>query len=227
MDNFWQSNLVGSLSTKTFDNYQIKTQTQKAARAMIWDSLWFFRDDLTDDVKTSDLCPDIVTARLLILRGGFGTGKTHLLAAAANYLGKRATDCLYITEASLMDTLRRSMFDEGYFDEAKAINKLMRMSYVLVDDLAKTAPSAGTSQFVQRIWYRIIDSIYTEQNDGAFILTTNLTITELSRYMGGAAASRLMELAAKSTVDMGDGDYRIKKALGQTNKNKRDVKEEN
>lgn len=135
----------------------------------------------------------------LVLFGGYGVGKTHLLAAIANAFSPPEKPCLYVSAVALFETIQeRIQQDREYHDLLKrAIHALL----LLIDDLDKPKPS----EFREAIYYLLIDKRTLAGRPLA--LSSNVTPPALERWIGGAARSRL--LSALCPVEMQGPDYRL------------------
>lgn len=135
----------------------------------------------------------------LVLRGGCGTGKTHLLIAAANALLSTRRP-LYFVVPDLLDYLRAGIREgDGDADDTLARTRHVRDCDVLfLDDYGTENPTP----FANERLFEILDHRYRHALPTA--ITTNLADAQMDRRI----ASRLGDIARARTIHMRPGDYR-------------------
>lgn len=146
----------------------------------------------------------------LIFIGKFGTGKTHLAFAIANYLLNNGVPVIFETLINLMEKLKLSYGRTESLDYYDIIKLYCECDLLIIDDLGKEK----LSEWVLEKLFQIINSRY--ENMLPIIITTNYNeeqiINRLSSNNDGVAAkslvSRLNEICLE--VDMNFGDYRKK-----------------
>ncbi len=142
---------------------------------------------------------DFPERQWLVLRGDPGTGKTHLLIAAANLLLVKRRP-LYFVVPDLLDYLRAGI-KEGNADNDDTIARTRNVctcDVLLLDDYGTENPTP----FADEKLYEIIDYRYRQRLPLA--LTTNLA----DHQMPARIASRLGDVARARSVTMRPGDYR-------------------
>lgn len=89
---------------------------------------------------------------------------------------------------------------------------------VVIDDVGTErqlpyVATANQASEIQKIYYHIINSCYEGTNKRGVIITSNLSLSQLSAHVGSRAWSRLNEMAPKGfMLDLtGVPDYRLKK----------------
>jgi DNA replication protein DnaC len=119
----------------------------------------------------------------IIITGPTGTGKTHIAAAIANCLLRRATSVICMGERELYGRIRRTYSKgAGTVDEWEALEIYRRVPLLIIDDLGKERPTEWTLSTL----YAIIDGRY--ENAMPLIITTNYTdglaerLTPADRY---------------------------------------------
>lgn len=137
----------------------------------------------------------------LVLFGGYGVGKTHLLAAIANEFCRTGKSCLYVSAVALFEVLQeRIQQNRKYHDLLK---RAIHAPLLLIDDLDKPKPS----EFREAIYYLLIDKRTLAGRPLA--ISSNVAPPEWDRWIGKAARSRLlMELCP---IEMRGPDYRLLK----------------
>lgn len=157
---------------------------------------------------------------LILWSNSFGTGKTHLaVSIAREYLHKYITNLdirgtcnkaqkspVNITsEAEIIDKIRAT-FDNGQEDSESAIvHRYTNMKLLILDDVGKVTFAKG--DFLQRIYYLIIDRIYN--NKTSIVLTCNGGLHKLAGHIGEACVSRLYEMCKDNIFEVAGKDYRL------------------
>ena len=147
---------------------------------------------------------------VLILAGTFGTGKTHLAAAAVRTL------CLLDKSAAFVDVpaLRREItatFNRGdpasaNKSEASIIRRYSSMQFLALDDWGAEGKQ---SDWFDGVLFGLINERYVSQLP--MLITTNMGKEEFSRWVGGRLASRLSEGSRWVTLE--SRDYRSRKKV--------------
>ncbi len=108
----------------------------------------------------------------LLLQGGYGSGKTHLAAAIANYAVGMGIPTLFLTVPDLLDTLRFAYASEDTTFEERFTD--IRNAKLLVLDDFGTQNATGWAQekLFQIVNYRYINKLPT-------VVTTNLLLDEI------------------------------------------------
>lgn len=148
----------------------------------------------------------------LVLTGSPGTGKSHLAAAIVRELilaGKifRVTDPLrsvaeFITAANLFLDLRKSFNDREADTETVIIERLSKITLLVLDDLGSEKPS----EWAITTLYTIIDARYREMRPT--IVTTNLSLKQIAGQLHERIASRL---SSGNIVKLSGPDHRVKR----------------
>lgn len=137
-----------------------------------------------------------------------GIGKTHLAMAALVERGARGDSVLYVTSPELWDRLRDTYErpSEGQEDAPTLehlLATLQKVDTLLLDDLGAEKWSAWVEEKAFRlINQRALDGRRT-------LITTNLTVEELSRRVGRRISSRL--LGASEVLEMSGPDRRLRR----------------
>ena len=120
----------------------------------------------------------------LLFIGSTGLGKTHLSAAIAAAAAEKGCSVAYETASHLFSKLEKHRFnpDEESF---RAVEKLNRCDLLIVDDLGTELPG----NFVTSALYTVINDRLLAGKP--IVISTNLTIDEISRRYNPQIASRL------------------------------------
>ena len=108
----------------------------------------------------------------LLLRGGYGCGKTHLAASIANFAVEMGVPTLFLTVPDLLDMLRFSYdSDDVTFEER--FNEIRNASLLILDDFGtQNATAWAQEKLFQIINYRYINKL-------PLVVTTNLSLDEI------------------------------------------------
>ncbi len=133
----------------------------------------------------------------LLITGGYGCGKTHLAAAAANYAVGMGVPTLFLTVPDLLDTLRFAYDSEDTSFEEQ-FNDIRSAPLLVLDDFG-TQHATGWAQekLFQIINYRYINHL-------PLVVTTNLSLDEIEARI----RSRLADPELVSVVRIQAPDYR-------------------
>lgn len=133
----------------------------------------------------------------LVLHGAYGTGKTHLLAAACNELLWQKKTARFIIAPKFFGAIQAKIgANESY---ALIIEQAITTPLLVIDDIDK----CKWSEFREEIYFAIIDE---RVNAGRPIAISTNRFAELEQYIGGACASRLC--VGMTEIEMDGSDYR-------------------
>ena len=141
----------------------------------------------------------------LLFIGGTGLGKTHLSACVAAAAADKGYSVAYETASHLFSKLEKHRFnpDEHSFQD---VEKLNRCDLLIVDDLGTELPG----NFVTAALYTLLnDRLLAEK---PMVISTNLTIDEITRRYNPQIASRLQGSFNRLTF-VGE-DVRVRKNRG-------------
>jgi len=146
----------------------------------------------------------------LVLLGGYGCGKTHLLLAIGNALLGQADPrpVVYANAPDLLDSLRATFGNNGSGDTYDARFRALRtVDVLLLDDLGAESPTAWAAQaFYQLLDYRYVHELPT-------VIASNMALKEFP----GRIRSRLTDQSVVRVVAITSGDYRKRKAIRRSN----------
>lgn len=133
----------------------------------------------------------------LFLQGGYGTGKTHLAAAVANFAVGMGVPTLFLTVPDLLDALRISYDSEDTTFEQR-FDEIRNARLLVLDDFGtQNATGWAQEKLFQIINYRYINKLPT-------VATTNLTLDEMEARI----RSRLSDPDLVTVVRLNAPDYR-------------------
>ncbi len=117
--------------------------------------------------------------RDMLIYGGVGTGKTHLVVAMLNKIINANIYCRYATEHNLLDLYFQKKYDE--------FNAFKKVNILVIDEIGKRElVDWQMIQLEELISYR-----YNEMLPTIFI--TNMNQDEFKSFVGDRVASRLRE----------------------------------
>jgi DNA replication protein DnaC len=133
----------------------------------------------------------------LLLRGGYGCGKTHLAAAIANYAVSMGVPTLFLTVPDLLDMLRATYNSEDTTFEER-FNEIRNASLLILDDFGtQNATSWAQEKLFQIINYRYINKL-------PLVITSNLSLNDIDPRIH----SRLDDAALVKDIFINAPDFR-------------------
>jgi DNA replication protein DnaC len=133
----------------------------------------------------------------LILQGGYGSGKTHLAAAVANFAVQMGVPTLFLTVPDLLDTLRFA-YDNPNTTFEERFEQIRNSELLLLDDFGtQNATGWAQEKLFQIINYRYINKL-------PLVITTNLALDEIEPRI----RSRLQDPALVTLSKIYVPDYR-------------------
>jgi DNA replication protein DnaC len=183
-----------------FTNYQVNAKLLGAKhRQKALDTVKAWTDWHTDGSDTENAPHDWV-----ILLGGYGTGKTHLAAAATRNLLRGRQETVFAEVPALLEWIRSGYRRKGktyYSDDEnpdQLFERLMDVPFLVLDDLG----AQRDTDWVNEKLYRLINHRYV--NELPMLVTSNKPLAE----MDGRIASRLSDKRLSDVLDCGQLDYR-------------------
>lgn len=171
---------LGALRRLTFDSFILK-----------------FRDG-TPPPRTPDAAYRVARAYAenpqgwLVLFGAFGTGKTHLAVAIANYRISLGEPAVFIVVPDLLDHLRSTFSPSSEIAYDDLFETVRNTSLLILDDLG----SQTSTPWAQEKLYQLLNHRYNRAL--ATVITTNLNPDDieprLRSRIGDSQLSRLCEI---------------------------------
>ncbi len=133
----------------------------------------------------------------LLLEGPYGSGKTHLAAAIANFVVGLGVPTLFLTVPDLLDALRFS-YDDPETSFEQRFEEIRQIPLLILDDFGtQNATSWAQEKLFQIVNYRYINRL-------PLVVTTNLALEEIE----GRIRSRLLDPELVTRVEIIAPDYR-------------------
>jgi DNA replication protein DnaC len=133
----------------------------------------------------------------LLLQGGYGSGKTHLAAAIANFAVGMGVPTLFLTVPDLLDTLRFA-YDSIDTTFEERFEQIRNAELLVLDDFGtQNATGWAQEKLFQIINYRYINKL-------SLVVTTNLALDEIEARI----RSRLQDPELVTAVRISSPDYR-------------------
>ena len=143
-------------------------------------------------------------SRSLLMNGGTGLGKTFLSACIARQVVAMGHSVVYDTAIHVFSCLEKLKFGNATEEEKRTAERIMECDLLILDDLGTEMPTA----FVSPALYSIVNGRILEGRPT--IISTNLSLGELSRRYSPQIASRLIG-EYQNLMFLGQ-DIRIQKA---------------
>jgi DNA replication protein DnaC len=135
----------------------------------------------------------------LILRGGYGCGKTHLAAALANACVEHGQAVLFVTVPDLLDHLRAAFAPTSTSDYDTRFGQIQAASVLILDDLG----TESSTPWAQEKLFQIFNYRYNARLPT--VITTNHNLEEIPLRL----RSRLVDPDLARIVSITAPDYRL------------------
>lgn len=140
----------------------------------------------------------------LLIKGGYGSGKTHLAAAIANYRLQRGEPAIFIAVPDLLDYLRSTFSPGSLVDYDERFDEIRNAPLLILDDLGtQSTTSWAREKLFQLLNHRYLARLPT-------VITTNLELEEIDPRL----RSRLADPDFTEIITIKAPDYR--QAASQT-----------
>ncbi len=134
----------------------------------------------------------------LVLKGGYGCGKTHLAAAIANACVERGQPVLFITAPDLLDYLRAAFAPTSPVTYGTRFEEARTVSLLILDDLG----TESSTPWAQEKLFQILNYRYNARQPT--VITTNHELEEIPLRL----RSRLVDPDLTRIVSITAPDYR-------------------
>nr|MBC7244921.1 ATP-binding protein [Chloroflexota bacterium] len=142
----------------------------------------------------------------LILKGGYGCGKTHLAAAIANYQVELGRPVLFVVVPDLLDHLRAAFAPGSASSFDQRFEAVRTAPLLILDDLG----TQSSTSWAQEKLYQILNFRYNAQLPT--VITTNCELEDLDPRL----RSRLVELEWSAMIHILAPDYRASAVVEQS-----------
>lgn len=134
----------------------------------------------------------------LLLKGGYGTGKTHLAAAVGHHRLTMGHPVLFLTVPDLLDHLRQTYAPSNEVDYDELFERVKNVELLILDDLGSESPTAWANEkLFQLLNHRYVKHLAT-------VITTNVAIEAMDPRL----QSRLVDNTLVTGFHMDFPDYR-------------------
>ena len=134
----------------------------------------------------------------LLIKGGYGSGKTHLAAAIANYRLQKGEPAIFIVVPDLLDYLRTTFSPGSQVDYDERFDELRNAPLLILDDLgAHSTTSWAREKLFQLLNHRYLARLPT-------VITTDLELEEIDPRL----RSRLADPDVTEIITIKAPDYR-------------------
>ncbi len=134
----------------------------------------------------------------LILKGGYGCGKTHLAAAIANYRLTEGLPVLFVNTPDLLDHLRATFNPESTVSYDERFDQVRNSPLLILDDLG----TQSNSEWAQEKLYQILNFRYNAKLPT--VITTNLDLESIEIRM----RSRMVDPGLSQIIHIAAPDFR-------------------
>lgn len=134
----------------------------------------------------------------LILKGGYGCGKTHLAAAIANYRLAEGRPVLFVNTPDLLDHLRATFSPESTVSYDERFDQVRNSPLLILDDLG----TQSNSEWAQEKLYQILNYRYNAKLPT--VITTNLDLESIEIRM----RSRMVDPGLSQIIHIAAPDFR-------------------
>ena len=167
---------------RSFDNYEVKTESQRAALGKFKS----FAVNFPTHRKTGTV---------LVGMGRVGTGKSHLACACANYLMSQGVTAYYTSTSRLFTKIRSTWAKSASISEEQLLKQLEQIDLMIVDEVGV---QRGTDD-EQRTLHELLEA--RRLNRKPTILLTNLDWANLKAYIGERFTDRMIESGVSVLFD--------------------------
>lgn len=180
LERYKKSGVPERYYNESLDTYQVTNEMQKTAAQAIGE---FLRE-----IKCGAF-------RTLVLIGTAGTGKTHLACGTVREYGGK-----YATAPDIVEEIRRAKSFSADQTEKQIIDHYSHVKLLVVDEIGRGIAATDEKYML----YQIINARYNTRK--STVLISNFTKADFLKYIGVAAADRLVE--SGEIVEMNGESFR-------------------
>jgi DNA replication protein DnaC len=136
----------------------------------------------------------------LLFAGKFGSGKTHLAAAIANFRRNQGDEVVLLTAPDLLDYLRATFAPDSNVTFDKLFTRLRDVSLMILDDLGTEA----SKPWAQEKLFQLLDYRYVARMPT--VITTAKNMPEMNQRL----VSRLVDQRICRTVEIDVQSYAMR-----------------
>ncbi len=137
----------------------------------------------------------------LLFTGPYGSGKTHLAAAVANFCHERGVQTVFTVVPDLLDYLRRTFAPQNFTPHERPFEEVRRTTLLVLDDLG----TENATPWAKEKLYQIINYRYNAK------LPTIITTALSSKLLDSRIVSRLADRGRCIQIDLeGVPGFRLK-----------------
>jgi len=199
-----RSSRVSQLNTlhpdKTLDNFEIPTDYTREEQENLNHALAHIHELLEQIINPLPPLEQKDPMPWLILKGSYGTGKTHLAAGIAHACTDAGVQTIFSTTPDLLDHLRTTYMPHAIDTYDVRLDTMRQVPVLILDDLGVE----NQSSWAQEKLYQLIDYRYNRP-DLFTIVTTNDEINNLD----GRLKSRLGDTRRVWHMTLQVPDYRL------------------
>ena len=178
---------LGPLINKTFENFQPAGHSATPSQ----------QDSLSKAVERTRQYADMPEG-WLVLRGGYGSGKTHLAAAIANARIDSGKPVMFVNAPDLLDHLRATFSPASSVSYDVLFERVRNTPLLIVDDLG----AESSTPWAQEKMYQMFNHRYNAKLPT--VITTNTGLELLEPRL----RSRLVDMDLSRTIEIDAPDYR-------------------
>jgi DNA replication protein DnaC len=187
-DRLLQLSEIGALVDCTFANFLVEGVGLPPAKQLNLNNVYLSAKDYAKEPQG-----------WLVLRGGYGCGKTHLAASIANYRLSKGLPVLFINTPDLLDHLRAAYSPSVAVSFDERFQQVRKTPLLILDDLG----TQSNTDWAQEKLYQIFNYRYNAALPT--VVTTNQSLDTIE----GRVRSRLVDHRLVRILTISAPDFRI------------------
>lgn len=145
---------------------------------------------------------------VLLWSSGYGTGKTHLARGIQRTIIMGGGTASFYLVADMLAAIRATYGSNGGKSESDIIGAMQQSQLLIWDDLGKEYVREASMPWFHNIVFQVVDARHRAGR--SMVVTSNVRPKALPALIGGASASRLMEMVGGRIADMTGPDWRMR-----------------